>query len=146
MKQGYIEKYVLWGLGSLKLHMAKKHICSEQFDTAEVFLLKAEKKYKKLESIAEPEDRLTTFSLNFNYACIHSCKRKLAQARNDQQLNAEESQHCISKLVECNGSDDFKEYLTLDLLDLWYFDDFRQMDWFKRIYSSSKPKKVNASW
>jgi len=42
LQYGYIEKYVLWGLGSLKLHMAKKQICTGSIGTATMYLDKAE--------------------------------------------------------------------------------------------------------
>lgn len=143
---GYIEKYVLWGLGSLKLHMAKKNILSGNFEAANVYLDKAEKKYNKLQTLWEEGDSLTAFSLCFNHSCIYSCRAKIARHHKNKEEEEKFAQLCIDKLKECCKTDEFMEYLTLDLLELWYFDHIRHEDWFQAIKQRSKPKKLNASW
>jgi len=146
LKYGYIEKYVLWGLGSLKLHMAKKQICASSFDAATIYLDKAQKKYHKLQTLWEEGDVLTAFSLCFNTSCIHSCRMKIG-LRNGKCAESERLREmCVDKLKECHSKPEYTEYLTLDLLDLWYFDDFRNEQWFMDIYSKSKPKKLSATW
>jgi len=144
LANGYIEKYVLWGLGSLKLHMAKKHIVSDHIVDATKYLEKAEKKYTKLQSLWEEGDSLTAFSLCFNYACIYVCRSKVTTT--DAALAEQYKKMAAERLQDCTKTTEFVEYLTLDLLDLWYFDDFRSEDWFKTMYARSKPKKLNASW
>jgi hypothetical protein len=146
LKNGYIEKYVLWGLGSLKLHMAKKTIANNDFEAAQKYLEKATKKYGKLQTIWEEGDNLTAFSLSFNNSCISVCNAKICANNGDQENEVKYLETAKDKLKECVKTKDFKEFLTLDLLDLWYFDDFRQESWFKDIYRESKPKKLNASW
>lgn len=140
---GYIEKYVLWGLGSLKLHMAKKQICTNNFEKAKYYLDKAEKKYSELRRRWEEGDLLTAFSLSFNYSCIYSCRYKISKFYEEDSDFKKKS---IERLRECSSNPQWAEYLTLDLLDLWYFDEFRTERWFKSIYSTSKPKKLSATW
>ncbi len=53
---------------------------------------------------------------------------------------------CIARLKECSNKAGYAEYLTLDLLDLWYFDEIRGEQWFIDIYTKSKPKKLSATW
>jgi hypothetical protein len=146
MSQGYIEKYVLWGLGSLKLHMAKKMITEGRMEDAQKFIDKAEKKYNRLRDLRQQQDTLTAFSLCFNYACIYMCRKKIAEhcGRTEEATNMEVL--CIDRLKECAKTPDWKDFLTVDLLGLWYFDDYRTVPWFVSIYASAKPKKLNACW
>jgi len=146
LSQGYIEKYVLWGLGSLKLHMAKKMITEGRMEDAQKYIDKAEKKYNRLRDLRQQQDTLTAFSLCFNYSCIYLCRKKIAEyyKRTDEANNFEVL--CIERLKECAKTPDWKDFLTVDLLGLWYFDDFRTAPWFTAINSAAKPKKLNACW
>jgi hypothetical protein len=145
LKHGYTEKYIKWGLGSLKLHMARKEILSNNLDHAASFLDKAEKKYAELQQIWEVGDILTQFSLCFNYSCIYATRAKIHElGGNDTEAKIFLSM-CTDRLQDC-AQGEFRQYLTLDLLDLWYFDDFRKETWFKEIYCHSQPKKLNAPY
>jgi len=146
LQYGYLEKYVLWGLGSLKLHMAKKLICVGKEKDAAKYLDKAEKKYGKLQRLWEEGDVLTSFSLCFNYSCIFSSREKIIRAAGKKEEAEAFRQRSVDKLKECASKQGYAEYLTLDLLDLWYFDEIRDEQWFKDIYTKSKPKKLSATW
>jgi len=146
LRCGYLEKYVLWGLGSLKLHMAKKQICSGNFESAVTFLDKAELKYSKLQRLWEEGDMLTSFSLCFNYSCIYSTREKICRHNQEEEEATNFRMKGVARLKECASKAGYSEYLTIDLLDLWYFDDIRSEQWFKDIYTKSKPKKLSATW
>jgi len=146
LRCGYLEKYVLWGLGSLKLHMAKKQIHANNFEASMLYLDKAEKKYSKLQRLWEEGDILTSFSLCFNYSCIYSTREKICRYYGQQADAATFRTKSIARIRECSTKAGYAEYLTLDLLDLWYFDEIRGEQWFKDIYAKSKPKKLSATW
>jgi hypothetical protein len=126
--------------------MAKKQICAGNMSEATIYLDKAEKKYGKLKTLWEEGDILTAFSLCFNHSCIYSCRAKVHGYFQNKKLEAEFRAKCIQGLKECSSNREYTEYLTLDLLDLWYFDDLREEKWFKDIYANSKPKKLSATW
>lgn len=133
------------GLGSLKLHMARKEIIEGRLESASKYLDKAEKKYCELQIIWEIGDILTQFSLCFNYSCIYSTRAKIFELYKKKKEAKIMLNLCKERLQECSQGE-FQQYLTLDLLNLWYFDVFRKKNWFCRIYSSSKPKKLNAPY
>lgn len=145
LRYGYAEKFIRWGLGSLKLHMARKHVMRGDFLLAARFLDKAEKKYQQLWGICDPSDVLTVFSLRFNHSCIASTRAKIFRAMGLAERCQEMLVECSDRLMSC-ASEDFRVYLTLDLLDLWYFDEFRDQEWFQTIYKQSQPKKLSASY
>jgi hypothetical protein len=146
LAQGYIEKYVLWGLGSLKLHMAKKMITEGRMEDAQKYIDKAEKKYNRLRDLRQQQDTLTAFSLCFNYSCIYTCRKKINEYNkaNNEASNFEIL--AVERLKECAKTPDWKDFLTTDLLSLWYFDDYRPTPWFQKIFTEAKPKKLNACW
>lgn len=145
LRYGYAEKFIRWGLGSLKLHMARKHVMRGDHTRAALYLDKAEKKYQQLWGICDPSDVLTVFSLRFNHSCIASTRAKIFRAMGLMDKCKDMLVECSDRLQSC-ATEDFRAYLTLDLLDLWYFDEFRNQDWFKIIYKQSQPKKLSASY
>jgi len=142
---GYTAKFIQWGLGSLKLHMARKMVLRGKLSEATRYLDKAEAKYKHLQSLCTETDLLTSFSLSFNYSCIFSTRAKIHREFGQMVESNDMLQQCKEKLQEC-AQGQFKQFLTLDLLDLWYFNEFRAQDWFIEIYTHSEPKKLSASY
>lgn len=146
LSHGYLEKYVVWGLGSLKLNYGKRHIASGKWEEAGKYLDKAEKKFKHLQTLQGNGDMLTTFANMFNFACIYRCRSMIEQHfRNDQESQRFETL-CTDRLKECSSRKEFLEYLTSDLLELWYWKDYQELEWFKGIREKARPKKLNSPW
>jgi len=146
LTSGYIEKYVLWGLGSLKLYMARKALIECNWEDAQKYIVKAEKSYQRLQNLRPDSDTLTAFSLCFNYSCIFSCKSKLEEHSGNLPQAKSWDTKCIEKLKECSKNTLYKEYLTQDLATLWYFQGYAKESWYQDIVKKSKPKKLSACW
>jgi hypothetical protein len=89
---------------------------------------------------------LTTFANMFNFACIYRCRAMIY----GYYGNVEESSHfetlSIDHIKDCSGRKEFLEYLTTDLLELWYWKDYQDKEWFKEIREKARPKKLNSPW
>ena len=89
---------------------------------------------------------LTTFANMFNFACIYRCRAMIAQHTGNTEDLHRFSTLCTDRLKECSSRKEFLEYLTSDLLELWYWKDFQEEEWFKNIREKARPKKLNSPW
>jgi len=146
---GYEKKFCTWGRASLKLHYARRRFVNNNLEECTHYLQRAEKQLGKLKTMCGESDVLTLFAICFNWSCIYSLKFKMARALG-QYFDFEKYSLQCKEHVQLCAQGNFKEYLTLDLLDLWYFEEFRAPahanEWFYRIYNSAKPKKLTASY
>jgi len=146
---GYEKKFCTWGRASLKLHYARRRFVTNNFEDCVNYLQKAEKQLGKLKLMCAESDVLTLFAICFNWSCIYSLKSKMCRVFQQYSDFEKYLLECKEHLQLCSQGN-FKDYLTLDLLDLWYFEEFRVPclgnEWFHNIYNTSKPKKLTASY
>jgi len=72
-------------------------------------------------------------------AKIHEFLGETAEAERQKLLAVERLKECSNKPVWIN-------YLTTDLLKLWYFKEFETESWFQTIQTQAKPKKLISGW
>ncbi len=147
---GYLSYYVYWGLGYLKLTMAKKLIHRTDFHLAKKYLDKAEHSFNKMRGelfdIDKKINDIFWFAIYFNRACIYSSHSIILVHEGDLKNALEFRNKSKKQLMECTykvimGVTEW-DPLSLDLLDVWYFDIFRSEEWFKDIYKQAKTKPL----
>jgi len=146
---GYEKKFCTWGRASLKLHYSRRAFVADNYKDCVTYLQKAEKQLAKLRNMCVESDVLTLFAICFNWSCIYSLRSKLSQVFG-QNSDSEKFQFQCKEHLQLCAQGNFRDFLTLDLLDLWYFQDFRMPcsanEWFHNIYNNSKPKKLTAAY
>ena len=65
MKCGYVNKYVFWGLGSLKLYMAQKQICEKKYNVIKSFNIILIKHRKQRNLLQKQKNHTTLCLLNY---------------------------------------------------------------------------------
>jgi len=143
MKLGSSPACGFWGLAYLRLWMAKYYFLAGDIIQSEKYLERAEAKLQKLEQLCQAlETRLIVlFSVSFNYACVYALKMKIALAF-DREHEAKIYRKASKKrLKECLRKN-FAQFLTYDLLDLWYLSEFRQKRWYRKVYKKAHKKRL----
>ena len=87
---------------------------------------------------------MTIFANTFNFACIYQCRSILAKHYDRIEESASYFEECKKRLIDC-GKNEYQEYFTTDLFELWYWQDINE-DWFNALHSKSKLKKLNPTW
>jgi len=131
-------------LAYLRLWMAKYYFLRGDYRKSSQFCDRACSKLQSLEQLcASSETRLIVqFSVSFNFACLHALQARLAAV-----LEQEDKKRCKillkmaqTRLHECLQKD-ANQFLTFELLDLWFMDDFRHKNWFRKLYKKAHKRK-----
>jgi len=145
--QGYSAKYIYWAAAYLRLHLSRFYFVRKDLSTSLNYLEKSEKKLLRLQQLCESSnDSLLNFSVCFNFCCVFATKSRIYKMLEKMTEALYQFKLAKQKIKKCAKIEEFKKYLTRDLLELWYLEEFQQKRWFKKLYQKSFEKKLSCNW